>query len=603
MVDLESEVATWVEAVTGERRGRQDLGDWLKDGQVLCRLANKIKPGICPRINSGTMPFKQMENVTAFIHAARALGVLEKDVFSTVDLYEQKNLRSVWLCLYNLGSVIRTSAPSYRGPYLGVAQTGAVSDYARQKQTVTQDSGFRKDIDVEVRAGARKQRIAGEDPGAGASRTPSPVPHGQSPRVAPKSPRQETTSAASGYPASAASAAPAKRQTLLVPAVGGAAARPASPSRGSPPVPDVVSDLAARALGPSSSLEPEVRRWLEQVSGQHSSQDLGDWLHDGRVLCEVSNTIKPGSCPRINTSDMPFKQMENITAFIHACRFLGVLEKDVFSTVDLYEKKNMKSVVVCIYNLAGVVRTTAPMFSGPYLGVAQRASVSDGARTKQAVTQDMGYRKDIDAEVKAGVRKERVAGHDPTATTSPARPASRPPASPRAQQSSQWPPASPRAQPSSPRPSASPQARSPSPRPAASSAMSPSWVRSDAVSSSKIRLAGPLLKLSPSFMGGWQLRWFEIGDGSIRWYASPDDAKAGKEPKGQTEVRGLKIQKKSGTTFQFTTSDSGSRVLQLDADTAKSVASAGWDVGPSAPPCMQDWVVALEQEAVFARRA
>ena len=42
--------------------------------------------------------------------------------------------------------------------------------------------------------------------------------------------------------------------------------------------------------------------------------------------------------PRINASKMPFKQMENVTAFIGACRKLGVLEKDLFSTVDLYEE-------------------------------------------------------------------------------------------------------------------------------------------------------------------------------------------------------------------------------------------------------------------------
>lgn len=104
-------------------------------------------------------------------------------------------------------------------------------------------------------------------------------------------------------------------------------------------------------------------------------------------------------------------------------------------------------------------------------------------------------------------------------------------------------------------------------------------------------------------MGGWQLRWFEVSDGSMRYYGSPGDPKAGNEPKGQVELRGLKILKKSGTTFEFTATSSGERVFALNADTANSVASAGWDVGPSAPPCMQDWVVALEQEAVFARRA
>jgi len=357
---------------------------------------------------------------------------------------------------------------------LGVAQKSAVSDVARQRQSVTQDMGFRKDIDVEVRAGARKQRIAGEDPGAGArlevpngrvaAQTPSPRPHGQSARTSPaKSPCQRTTSAAPSAPAT-----PAKQSLLVPPPTRGAVvARPASPSRGSPPVPDAVSEAFASARGPSP-LEPEVRRWLEQVSGQHSSQDLGDWLHDGRVLCEVANTIKPRLCPRINVSDMPFKQMENITAFIHACRTLGVLEKDVFSTVDLYEKKNMKAVVGCIYNLAGVIRTTAPTFSGPYLGVAQRASVTDAARSKQVVTQDMGYRRDVDAEVKAGVRKERIAGHDPATVATPARPTSRP--------------------------LASPQTRALSPQPVASSTSSPSWALGDAITPSKLRLAGALVK-------------------------------------------------------------------------------------------------------------
>lgn len=132
--------------------------DWLKDGQVLCRTANKIQPGICPRINTQSMPFKQMENVTAFIQACRKLGVLEKDVFSTVDLYEGKNSKSVMICIASLGSVVRRTAPSFQGPYIGVAQNSAVKDAAREKTTVTQDSGFRRDITAEVRAGVVQGR-------------------------------------------------------------------------------------------------------------------------------------------------------------------------------------------------------------------------------------------------------------------------------------------------------------------------------------------------------------------------------------------------------------------------------------------------------------
>jgi len=40
---------------------------------------------------------------------------------------------------------------------------------------------------------------------------------------------------------------------------------------------------------------------------------------------------------------MPFKQMENISNFLKACRALGVAEHDLFETVDLYEAKVRKN--------------------------------------------------------------------------------------------------------------------------------------------------------------------------------------------------------------------------------------------------------------------
>lgn len=132
--------------------------EWLKDGQVLCRLANKIKPNLCPRINTQSMPFKQMENVTAFIQASRQVGVLEKDVFSTIDLYEAKNPQAVLSSIYSFGGAIQRTVPEFEGPFIGVAQTGAVKDSAREKSNVSQFEGFRKDIDNEVRAGVTRGR-------------------------------------------------------------------------------------------------------------------------------------------------------------------------------------------------------------------------------------------------------------------------------------------------------------------------------------------------------------------------------------------------------------------------------------------------------------
>merc|ERR1712216_937318 len=101
----------------------------------------------------------------------------------------------------------------------------------------------------------------------------------------------------------------------------------------------------------------------------------------------MGNAIQPGICARVNTSEKPFQQMENVTAFIRACRQLGVLEKDVFSTVDLYEAKNLQSVLKCVYNLGAASRQVST-FRGPCLGIAQaKLKTQDQKRIQASCTQ------------------------------------------------------------------------------------------------------------------------------------------------------------------------------------------------------------------------
>ena len=47
----------------------------LKDGVVLCNLANAIQPGVCVKPSTSKMPFKQMENIGAYIKACAEIGV------------------------------------------------------------------------------------------------------------------------------------------------------------------------------------------------------------------------------------------------------------------------------------------------------------------------------------------------------------------------------------------------------------------------------------------------------------------------------------------------------------------------------------------------
>lgn len=74
----------WVEEVTGQRLLEGDFAAAFKDGQGLCRLINTFQPGTIGKVETSASPFKQMANISAFIHACRTLGVREQVLFETL---------------------------------------------------------------------------------------------------------------------------------------------------------------------------------------------------------------------------------------------------------------------------------------------------------------------------------------------------------------------------------------------------------------------------------------------------------------------------------------------------------------------------------------
>lgn len=63
------------------------------------------------------------------------------------------------------------------------------------------------------------------------------------------------------------------------------------------------------------------------------------------------NHIKAGSVKKINESKMAFKCMENINVFLEIAREMGVPAQETFQTVDLWERQNLNSVVICLQSL------------------------------------------------------------------------------------------------------------------------------------------------------------------------------------------------------------------------------------------------------------
>lgn len=96
-----SEACEFVTSMTGVSCTPSNCAEVLKSGVVLGQLANKLKPGAVKVVTS-TMPFKQMEGITAFVAFARAFGVEERNLFVTVDLFEAKNIKAVATCVREL---------------------------------------------------------------------------------------------------------------------------------------------------------------------------------------------------------------------------------------------------------------------------------------------------------------------------------------------------------------------------------------------------------------------------------------------------------------------------------------------------------------------
>lgn len=106
-------VCAWIREVTGESK-HGDFLDWLKDGVVLIKLANKLA-GKSIKANESTMPFKQMENISNYLKSCREdLKMRENDLFTTADLFDGKSRVNV---INGLIACSRAAAKSgFRGP-------------------------------------------------------------------------------------------------------------------------------------------------------------------------------------------------------------------------------------------------------------------------------------------------------------------------------------------------------------------------------------------------------------------------------------------------------------------------------------------------------
>jgi len=129
---VESEIALWIEAVLNDPIPPKDFDDLLRDGVLLCRVMNALKPGSVSKIQKPWTKDNQRANIQAFIDAARSYGVPDEHLFSVEDLHEKTGIPNVTKTMIFLGKAIYDHS-EWQGPYLGPRPTGQIKDWPEEK--------------------------------------------------------------------------------------------------------------------------------------------------------------------------------------------------------------------------------------------------------------------------------------------------------------------------------------------------------------------------------------------------------------------------------------------------------------------------------------
>lgn len=110
---FEEEVTLWLEVVSGSERGDVSFAEWLRDGHVLCAVADEICPGIC-----GGWRDYNSDKIAAFVSACRMLGIPKRSLIQARDLHDGGDVHRLQLCIFALAGAARRAAPCFHGPYL-----------------------------------------------------------------------------------------------------------------------------------------------------------------------------------------------------------------------------------------------------------------------------------------------------------------------------------------------------------------------------------------------------------------------------------------------------------------------------------------------------
>lgn len=154
----------------------------------------------------------------------------------------------------------------------------------------------------------------------------------------------------------------------------------------------------------------EVTEWISIVLGEKFDDDTFYHLFkDGVKLCKLLNKVSTQEV-KYRESKQIFVQRENICSFINGLKALGLNEYELFQTNDLFEERDIKQVIICLYALSRQLQKEG-IFPGPFIGpqLAKQSKIEFSQeilnKSKYAVHLQMGYGSDPEAFDKAAPKK------------------------------------------------------------------------------------------------------------------------------------------------------------------------------------------------------
>jgi hypothetical protein len=334
---LEAGVREWIcEAVGESAPGDTPLLEWLKDGVLLCRLCNALRPHSVPRINApATLSFKQLENLSNACAAFKALGVSPSVVFSAGDF---QAARSADRLLASLDSIRRHFASTSPAPPPAADRrpesSTPVRHHSAHALSLSSSASLAQARVLQAAASARPASLP-SSPASAVVALPAPVL-----AVAAEPPLRTSTSSALQRP----SAATVDVSTLSA------------------------DTETAKEFKYNPETERKVRTWVECVIGALPEESFHAALKSGVALCRLFAALHP-TAPKLDKvyeGKVAYLQMQNISLYIKACETAGMRQIDLFDTTDLFDNKNLNAVLNHIVTLASRC-AKRPGYNGPVL--------------------------------------------------------------------------------------------------------------------------------------------------------------------------------------------------------------------------------------------